>query len=508
MGRVAIATYTDPRATALSRERELAIKEKHLKLRANLERWGYQVLDINQELGLYNSFEKGEKFGISSKDESLKAGEIASSHDVSAFIAGLWHWTESNLVTATLRTLGDRPVMLYTDGDPSWAGSTCVTSVGASLWQTDVTERLRRGKPSHYRLIGDAGDELELRRWVKAMDAVHQLRRSVILVFGAPYTLGMEHLYEDLGALKAIVEDIILLDQYLIVRRAEELLREGSRVDRFIERLEELTEVRYDGRMLTPESLRRSVALYLGFKDIISEYLRDGVNLRAVSIKCQPELSEVYGVTACMIPAFGPVPYDLEGEKPALATTCEGDLKGTLSSLILELLSGYPALFGDVKYISDEYLLLANCGASALFYASLSRSLEDNLRATILQPQCQGASGSALTYRTPPAEFTVMRIFKLKDKLLLQYMITESMEFSEELQEKLRWGLQWPHTAFRNPLPRNLMVNILGANHLSGVPGDYRRELSYLASELGIELLSLNDESEVRGKLREIGLYF
>ncbi len=186
------------------------------------------------------------------------AGEGASG----GVIAGLWHWTESNLVTAMVRE-AKRPVLLYADDDPAWAGTTCVTSVGASLWESAVNEYAL----NHVRIKG--GDVGKVKAWARAAEAVSKLsRKSLLLWGGAPYTLGMEHLMDDLPGLKRIVGDFVILDQYVLVRKAEELLSgEEERVEGFYDWLNGKVKVKFDGRMLTPGVLKKQIALYLAAKE-------------------------------------------------------------------------------------------------------------------------------------------------------------------------------------------------------------------------------------------------
>jgi len=489
---IAVITFTDPRPTALSIERERALMGKHSALIGELRKAGFEVLDVNERLGKYEAPKAGKNFGVDSMDESFKAGEIIAGSSASGIIAGLWHWTESNLVTALVRET-KRPVLLYADDDPAWAGTTCVTSVGASLWESAVNEYAL----NHVRLKGDVE---KVKAWARAVEAVSKLSRKSILLWGAPYTLGMEHLMDDLPRLKRIVGDFITLDQYVLVRKAEKILSDERlrvRVEEFYDWLTEKTEVKFDDLMLTPEALRRQIAIYLAAKESWSE--QKGVS--AVSIKCQPELSEVYGVTACLIPALFPFNLDAEGEKEVIPATCEGDVKGTISSALLFYLSGKPPLFGDIKYVDDEIVMIANCGASSLYYARLSENPEENLKATIIQGQCQGASGGALTYRTPPAEFTVARLIRRGGEYYLLYFLAEGLEITEEMESKLKWGKQWPHTAIRNPLDKETFISAMGANHLSLVPGDYTEELRFTARLWGVKAINLGDPGDVKSFL-------
>ncbi|WP_456394524.1 fucose isomerase [Thermococcus sp.] len=488
---IAVATFTDPRPTALSAEREDALMEKHLSLINALKESGFEVFDVNEAIGKYDAFRKGMNFGIDSKDEAFNAAKVINGKGAGGVILGMWHWTESNLITLLAKEV-NRPLLLYADDDPAWAGSTCITSVGASLWESAVNYHALH----HTRIKGDLE---KVKAWVRAVEAASKLSRKSLLLFGAPYTLGMEHLMDDLPRLKRFIGDFLMLDQYLIVKRADAMLSDGRRVEEFFDWLTSKAEVKFDGGMLTQEALRRQIAIYLAAKEIYEEY-KDEVS--GVSIKCQPELSEVYGVTACLIPALFPFSLDATGEKEVIPATCEGDVKGTISSALLFYLSGKPPLFGDIKYVDDELILIANCGASSLYYARLSENPEENLRATVIQGQCQGASGGALTYRTPKVELTVARLIRAGGEYYLLYFLGEGLEIGRDIEEKLRWGKQWPHTAIKNPLDRNTFISIMGANHLSAVPGDFREELRFVAKLWGIKAINLEEKAEVKEFLR------
>jgi len=491
---LALLTFTDPRKTSLSIERERALMEKHQNLINELKKEGFEVLDVNKELKKYEAFEKGQNFGIDDKDEVFEASKFINSNEVSGIILGLWHWTESNLVTLLAKET-NKPLLLYADDDISWAGTTCVTSVGASLWESAVNFYALH----HVRLKGDLE---KLKAWGRAVEAIAKLSKKSLLVWGAPYTLGMEHLMDDLPRLKRFIGDLLLLDQYLIVRKADSMLSDEKKrvkVEEFVDWLNKKAKVKYDNVMLTQEALRRQIAIYLAAKEIYEEYKSE---VAGVSIKCQPELSEVYGVTACLIPALFPFNLDVKGEKEVIPATCEGDIKGTISSILLYYLSGKPPLFGDIKYVDDELILIANCGASSLYYARLSENPEENLRYTTIQGQCQGKSGGALTYRTPKTTLTITRLIRINGEYYLLYFLGEGVEISEEIEQKLKWGKQWPHTAIKNPLDKNTFLQIMGANHLSAVPGDYREELRFIAKLWGIKAINLAEKEEVKEILK------
>lgn len=72
---------------------------------------------------------------------------------------------------------------------------------------------------------------------------------------------------DDLPGLKSFVGDFIMLDQYTIIKEGESVNEE--QVNEFYEWLIKNTNVKFDGKMLTPEVLRKQIRLYLGAKKIL-----------------------------------------------------------------------------------------------------------------------------------------------------------------------------------------------------------------------------------------------
>ncbi len=65
---IAVLTFTDPRPTALSEERERALMEKHSGLVEELREEGFEVLDVNGRLGKYEALKAGRNFGVDSME--------------------------------------------------------------------------------------------------------------------------------------------------------------------------------------------------------------------------------------------------------------------------------------------------------------------------------------------------------------------------------------------------------------------------------------------------------
>ncbi len=472
--KVGIVSFTDPRPTAYAEERENYIREHHNSLKHYLIDKGFEVVDPMKEI-------KGEGglFGLRTTQEVESAGQILKRDSADCLVLGLWHWTEPQLPLSLVRSTG-LPVLLFAEADPTWAGSVCVSAVGASLWEAGISL-------NHHRVLGD---KEEVVRWARGVLSLQRLRKSSLLLWGGSYCLRMEHLQDDIPYLKTfLVGDILSEDQYMLIKRAEEIEDTNpGRIDNFLRWLEENgTRIEYDGKMLTPQILRKQIALYLASKDRLEELKEE--NIIGVSIKCQPELSEEYGVDACSLPAFLPFGEDSEGKRMPIATVCEGDIKGLLTCALLEgLQPSTPALFGDLKFISDEYIIISNCGASSLFYASFSNSAKDTLPYLTIAPQCQGRGGGAFGYDGKEGILTVARLTRIDGEYVMQLGIGKALPMGEEIKKNILWGNTWPHIAIDLGINRKKLIQMVGANHLCALKGDFLAEMKFACEEAGIKV--------------------
>jgi len=472
--KVGIVSFTDPRPTAYAEERENYIREHHNGLKRYLNEKGFEVVDPMEEIKA-----NSELFGIRTTEEVERAGQILKRDSADCLVLGLWHWTEPQLPLNLARSLR-LPLLLFAETDPTWAGSVCLSAVGASLWEVGISL-------NHQRVLGD---KEEVVRWARGVLALQRLRKSALLLWGGSYCLRMEHLQDDIPYLKSfLVGDILSEDQYILIKRAEDIeANKPERIDDFLRWLEENgAKIKYDGKMLTPPILRKQIALYLAGRDRLEEL--KGEHIIGVSLKCQPELSEEYGVDACSLPAFLPFGEDSEGQRTPLATVCEGDIKGLLTSALLEgLQPSTPALFGDLKYIGDEYIIISNCGASSLFYASFSNSAKETLPYLTIAPQCQGKAGGAFGYDGKEGTLTVARLTRIDRRYVMQIGIGQALPMREEIKKDILWGNMWPHIAIDLGVDRKRFVQMVGANHLCAIQGDFLEEMKFACKEAGIEI--------------------
>lgn len=493
---VGVVTLTDPRQTAHFEAREEYLNAEHSAFVTYLRNRGITVVDpaSSIELGL------GGYVGIRSLKEVRECTQTMQRAGVEAAVICLWHWTEPALALEISKLI-DRPILLYTEDNPDWAGATALTAVGASLWEAAPNHY----SCAHHRIRSDREGALQ---WIRGAAASARLRQANLLLWGGSYGLRMEHLRDDYATLKRrFVGDIIEEDQYVLARYSERVLKDQhGRIDAAISWLRAGgAKIEPDGQMLTIDILRRQIALYLAARDRISE-LEKSIGIDGVSVRCQPELSEIYGFTPCLIPFLLAYGEDSEGSRKPYPVVCEGDVKGLVTSVLLaDIAGGVPPMFGDLKYVCDDYLLLSNCGGSSVYYAANSPCASDVLPHVALRPQCQGAAGCAVGYRAKPGTVTLARLIRAKGAYYMQLALGEIREAKDAAQGPCSWGQTWPSARIDLGVSPGLLLCAAGSNHYSMLAGDHTAELLYACRQMGVPVVRLDSEASMSNFIDGLG---
>ncbi|HJN13979.1 MAG TPA: fucose isomerase [Armatimonadota bacterium] len=498
---VGLVSVTDPRPTALAREREEYYETQHNALKAHLEAQGMKVLDPGAEL------REGwtDIFGMRSIGEIQHCVKRLQAEGAEALIVGVWHWTEPGLTTPLVIDTGV-PACLFIERSTGWAGSCAQASSGASLLEQGYSDVALR----HERIRGSYD---EVTAWAKGACAHSRLRKQAVLLWGASYSLAMEHLRDDPAALKCkVIGDVLEEGQYYLIKRAEQMVAGNDpKIDEFITWLQDNgAQITFDDPgadrvMLTPDSIRRQIALYLAARQRLGE-LGDW-DIVGVSVKCQNELSEDWGCTGCFLPGFLPFPVDAQGPQRVISTTCEGDLKTLLTCCMFHAIEpDVPALFGDFKHAGDEYFLISNCGAASVYYAANSNDPAKALPGVRIEGQCHCASGGAVGWDGLPGPYTVGRLIRIKGEYYMQLGLAEAQEVTDEVKANAIFGPMWPHHALSMPTDPDRLIKVLGGNHFAGMPGDVTAEMSFACRQAGIPVVRLDNPAEVDAFYQKIAL--
>jgi len=267
--------------------------------------------------------------------------------------------------------------------------------------------------------------------------------------------------------------DIDHIDQLEIVRRAPGVPE--ARVEQAFSWLEtHVKRIDYDGKKLTPESLKEQIRHYYATKEIIQER-----ELDFVAVKCHYEMSEYFS-TQCLSAAFLNDPYDWEGPKEPCVFSCEADADGAVTMQILKLVSGKPVIFTDLRHHdqADDVLVLCNCGAMSTWYAGRSEDPEVNLKEVSLVPVIPkyGGSGCHVRYIAGEGKMTFSRLYRREAQYRMTIFTAEIEAFPEKKLEETCPA--WPHLFARSSFPAQELIPRQGSNHVHGVSGDYVEELA------------------------------
>jgi L-fucose isomerase-like protein len=200
-----------------------------------------------------------------------------------------------------------------------------------------------------------------------------------------------------------------------------------------------------------------SVAL----EELVEEYRLD-----AVDLKCQYELSQDYGCTAC-------VALSMLADRGVVAG-CEGDIPTTTTQAMLSALTGETTTYGDLLDWENGEALISPCG-----YAPFGLCANRPVIRDIAHP---GFSGLITSSVLKPGTLTLARLAETRGGYRMQVLVGETAP------TELRQG-RFP--AIRVKLEESIdeiLENISG-QHFAVAYGDQSGDLKELCRYLGVEYI-------------------
>jgi L-fucose isomerase len=500
--RIAVVAFTDDRDVGLySAEVENHIRRKQGELKRFLEHAGIEIIDPLGEIRDRGAV----PYGIRNLSDIESTVALLAGRNIHAAIIGSWNWSPPMLVMDFVRKLA-KPVLYYSENDPMSGSLSQMSAAGASLMEWGG---------NRYALTHDRnfGDRTELIAWVKAVTAHARMRECALMLWGGTYAVKMEQLQDDIPRLKSfMIREVLSEDQLVLVSRAEKIIKgQRGRIDSFIRWITEKgLKIKHDGRMVTEESLNKQVALLLAARDRLSEL--KGENIGGVSIKCQPEIYQEYGVNACTLPAFLPFAYNEEGTQPVYPTVCEGDIKGLLTSVLLHTLNpSVPPAFGDLISVGDDHIEFANCGAGSLFWAAHSMEPGKAFEHVSALGNIHGVSGAAFSYYGKAADrVTVARLTRIHGNYYMQLGAGYAYDAEDFLKKLLgervnrHLGHTWGKVVINLGVKAHNFVKVAGANHLSATLGDVAQEVELVCRMWGIPVVRIDSDEALKRFYTEI----
>jgi L-fucose isomerase-like protein len=225
------------------------------------------------------------------------------------------------------------------------------------------------------------------------------------------------------------------------------------------------------------------MSLYWAAVDICKEY-----GITFAGIKCQDELSAQH-CTACLATAFMANDIGPDGKKKQIIpTACENDMDSSLTQMLLYLLSGKPAGFGDFRDVENQVLAIVNCGQHPPYFFG---GPEDDSVKKLDKVEYMGqeifyaAGGAGVRGRTPGGH--TMTIARLGRENLRYQLVAFPMEtLSVQEKEHDKYNPSWPIIKGKVPMTDDELIKVWPCNHLGFGYGDYTPHLAELAQRLNI----------------------
>lgn len=432
---------------------------------------------------------------ITSVRTAQKMGEEIARANCKQVILCFYVWNFPFFVWPFINTVGkDKPVLCLSNNSGKFPGNVGLLATDGALRQAGIRT---------HRIIGDIEDpetRAKVIDWVRAAQAYTVIQNEVYGMYGG-HSMGMETGYFHLiPIIKTFGVTARQIDQLLLVKKMEEV--DEGKVEKGLKWFEELLgdRIKYDGKMLTRETLKTQIRLYLAMRMVNEEKGFDFCGLKG-----QRELTE-YVCLGDVAEMLMNDPYDWDGFKEPTVCATEADSLAAVTMQLLKYISGgLPVLFMDVRlYHPDRDIWdFCNSGNHASWYASRSMDPRENLKKVTFHPALEyyfKAGGASVEFDAAPGEITFARLGLWDDKLYMVIVLGEAVELPPEERKALnaQTNPTWPHVHARLHCSFEEFTSVFPCNHILGIAGNVVRPLTYLCEIAGVTPIILGPESERR----------
>jgi len=366
-------------------------------------------------------------------------------------------WLECSVAMAGVKEVGHLPLLFWgyrmfmNEGVPDSTGS----YVGMSVFKGAMARTRYHfdyvvGSPDNSQAVARATG------FCRAAIARQQMRRSRIGLIGYASMSMYPGTFDHLMLSENIGPEVEHISTYTLVRRSEESA--ASDRQQVIDWIKGLAAV--DDAAVP--ALDTIAGMYLACSDIVRERYLDAIN-----IKCQYELSQEYGCTAC-------VPAALLAEDGVI-TGCEGDVLTSVSMMVLQYLSQSCTTYADVLDIRGKEILWSACGFAPFALAS------DPDKRRLRPFEHPGFKGVLCSYTLRPGRVTYAR---LAEKRCGYRMVAGT---GTGMLSELRQGL-FPALRMELDGEPGRFMDLQPSQHFAIVYGEWLDEIAHLCRMLDVEV--------------------
>ena len=404
-------------------------------------------------------------------------------------------WNFPYLAWPFVNTMGrDKPILSLSNNNGKFPGNVGLLATDGALRQA--------GLKTH-RIVGDIDDAATGRKvidWLRAAQAVTTVRNEVYGLYGG-HSMGMETgFFHLVPTLKSLGTTCYQIDQLWLVEKMKTV--DDRDVERGFRWFTKLLgdRIKYDGAMLTPETLKTQLRLYLAMKAVNEEY-----GFGFCGLKGQREMTE-YVCLGDVPEMLMNDPYDWHGKKEPTVCATEADAYAGLTMQLLKYVTGgLPTLFMDVRLYHPELDIWdwCNSGNHASYYAALSTDPAENMKHVTLHPALElyfKAGGASVEFDAAPGAYTFARLGLFDDRPYMVIVKGRQEKLSKKQREELNAQTDptWPHVHAKLDATFEEFLQVFPCNHVLGVIGDVVESLNYVCELTGIVPIILGPEGRKR----------
>ncbi|MGC9329786.1 MAG: L-fucose/L-arabinose isomerase family protein, partial [Candidatus Hinthialibacter sp.] len=421
-----------------------------------------------------------------------KVGEELSRANCKQVIMLYNVWNFPFLCWPFLNSIGDVPILSLSNNNGQYPGNVGLLATDGALRQA--------GRRTH-RIVGDLDDpktQQKVISWIRGSQAVTTIQNEVFGCYGG-HSMGMEtgfaHLTPTLKSLGCTVRQI---DQLWLLKAMENV--DPSEVKKGREWFEGLLgdRLRYDGKVLTPETLETQIRLYLAMR-----YVNEDKGFDFCGLKGQRELTE-YVCLGDVAEMLMNDPYDWNGAKEPTVCATEADAYAAITMQLLKYASGgLPTLFMDVRLYHPDLDIWdwCNSGNHSSYYAAHSKDPKKNFETITFHPALEfyfKAGGASVEFDAAPGNYTFARLGLWDEKPYMVIVRGEAVDLPAEERKRLNalTDPTWPHVHARLECSFEEFLSVFPCNHALGVIGDCSQSLIYLCEITGIKPVVLGKTAE------------
>lgn len=388
----------------------------------------------------------------------------------------------------------DVPILSLSNNNGEYPGNVGLLASDGALRQA--------GRRTH-RIVGNMDDAETIAKvigWLRASQAVTTMKNECYGLYGG-HSMGMEtgffHLtptVKSLGTTCCQIDQLLLLEEMKTVDEKE--------VEKGLAWLESLMPGRilYDGRVLSQDTLKTQIRLYLAMEKVNIE---KGFDL--CGLKGQRELTE-YVCLGDVPEMIMNDPYDWRGPKEPTVCATEADANAALTQQAMKYISGgLPTLFMDVRLYHPDLDIWdwCNSGNHSSWYGARSSDPKENFKGITFHPAVEfyfKAGGASVEFDAGAGELTFARLGLWDEKPYMVIVHGESLALPAAQRKAIndQTNPTWPHVHARLDCKFEEFLSVFPANHVQGVAGNAVRALTYFCEIAGITPVVLGPDGQSR----------